>query len=244
MLQSCNMSNLLKLKNKSQPFEIRNKTATKAEIVLYGAIGPGGWFEEGISAKSFQKELKTLEPTVNEITVRINSPGGDVFDGITIYNLLKSHSAKIIVRIDGLAASIASIIALAGDEIIMGEGALYMVHLPWTGRYGNRMDFENTINLLLDIEEQMVSIYAKKTGMGRAEIKSMLEEETWLDADDSIEKGFVDKKSDEESLPVAASAMASATWLRKVPKMKTEGDLVREEIQNIKNKLTGLQARK
>ena len=141
------------------PLKILNKSATEAEIVIYSQIGTDFW-GEGVSAKSFSEEMKKLSDTVSTINVRINSPGGDVFDGITIYNRLKQHKAKKIVHIDGLAASIASIIALAGDEVHMGEGALYMVHLPWTWAVGNRSDLDNTVNRLMDVEEQMLVIYA------------------------------------------------------------------------------------
>lgn len=236
------MSNLLRFKSRSQPFEIKNKTATKAEIVIYGSIGPD-WFGESITAKNFSDELKKLDSTVNELEIRINSPGGDVFDGFTIYNRLKQHPAKKTVYIDGLAASIASIIALAGDEIIIGEGALYMVHLPWTFTGGNRNELDNTINRLLDIEEQMISVYSKRTGLSRAEVKKLLEDETWLDADQAIEYGFVDNKA-EESLPIAAAVFDKATWINKKPNLKFKDALVKEEIEVLKNKITGFLARK
>jgi len=224
---------ILGFRAKSQkPFEIKAKSATKAEIIIYSAIGQSYW-EDSLSAKTFSDQLKALEPTVNEITVRLNSPGGDVFDGIAIYNRLKQHKAKIIVYIDGLAASIASIIALAGDEIIMGEGALLMIHLPWTFAMGNRTDLENTVNRLVDVEEQLISIYAKKTKMDRGEIRAMLEAETWFDADQAIEKGFVDSKV-EESLPIAASIFENSKWINKAPRtFKSET----AEITNAKTEL-------
>lgn len=225
-----------------QPFRIVNKSATKAEIIIYSPIGDSFW-EESLSAKQFDAELKKLDSTVNEITVRVNSPGGDVFQGVTIYNRLKQHKAKIIVHIDGLAASIASIIALAGDEIIMGEGALFMVHLPWTFAAGNRMELDNTVNRLMDVEEQLISIYAKKTGMGRSEIKAMLEAETWLDADQAIEKGFVDRKS-EDSMPIAASAMESKWIARKPKNYNSETAAVDKVLINLKTKISERISRK
>jgi ATP-dependent Clp protease protease subunit len=239
------MPKILGFKEKSSvSFRIQAKSATKAEIVIYDQIG-GGFWSEGVTAKSFSEELKKLDASVNEITVRINSPGGDVFDGITIYNRLKQHKAKVIVQIDGLAASIASIIALAGDEVIIGEGALFMIHLPWTFAYGNRTDFDNTVNRLLDVEEQLVSIYSKKTGLDRSEIKAMLEAETWLDADQALEKGFVDKKSDEESLPIAASIFDKAKWINKAPKtFKSETSAISAAKDNLKKKIEDRLARK
>jgi ATP-dependent protease ClpP protease subunit len=236
------MSKILDFKKSAHPFEIRNKTATKAEIVIYGAIGQG-FFEDAISAKQFSDELKKLPDTIKDLDVRINSPGGDVFDGIAIYNRLKQHKAKKKIYIDGLAASIASVIALAGDEIVMGEGALYMVHLPWSWAVGNRNDLENTINRLMDVEEQMVSIYTKKTKMSRSEIKAMLEKETWLDADQSIELGFVDSKM-EETVPIAASVFDKAQWINKRPELKySETAVAKKEIKNLKDEIGKFLAR-
>lgn len=204
-------------------FKIEAKTATTAEIVIYEQIGESFW-DDGVSAKSFSEELKNLGPSIKQIDLRLNSPGGDVFDGITIYNRLKQHSANVTVYVDGLAASIASIIALAGDEIIMGEGALYMVHLPWTMSMGNRNDLDNTVQRLMDIEEQMLSIYAKRSGLDRVEIRKMLEEETWLDSDQTVEMGFADKKS-EEVVAIAASSMEKS-WMNKSPKKFNSTTLV------------------
>lgn len=213
------MSNLLAFKGvrAGSPLKILNKSATEAEVVIYAGIGQDWWGDGSmISAKQFSDELKKVPDTVNTINVRINSPGGDVFDGIAIYNRLKQHKAKKVVYIDGFAASIASIIALAGDEIKIGEGALYMIHLPWTFAYGNRMDLDNTVNRLMDVEEQMLGIYAKKTGMDRGEIRTMLEKESWLGADEAIEKGFVDSKA-EDTIAIAASAIKNSPWIAKKP---------------------------
>src|SRR5574340_334392 len=108
-------------------FEIKNK-AEKAEVWIYEMIGKDFWTGEGLTAKDFQKELSEIK--ASQIDLHINSPGGDVFDGVTIHNLLKQHPAKVTTYIDGLAASIASVIALAGDKVIMAENALYMMHNP------------------------------------------------------------------------------------------------------------------
>lgn len=231
-------------KKADQRLKIHNKSATTAEIILYAGIGLDYWGDGSmVSAKQFSDELKKLDDSVTEIILRINSPGGDVFDGITIYNRLKQHKAKITVHIDGLAASIASIIALAGDEIFIGEGALFMVHLPWTFSYGNRLDFDNTINRLLDVEEQMISIYKKKTKLDRAEIKSLLEAETWMGAAEAIEKGFVDSKAP-ESVPIAASAMDSRWIIRKPKSYFSETVAVNSAKDDLKKKIQARIARK
>ena len=225
------------------PLKVRNQSATEAEIVIYDSIGFDWWTGGGVTAKSFRDELKKIGDTVTKINVRINSPGGDVFDGIAIYNLLKQHKAKKIVYVDGLAASIASIIALAGDEIVMGEGALYMVHLPWTFAGGNRMELDNVVGRLIDIEDQMIGIYARRSKMDRAEIKALLEAETWMSADEAIENGFADKKV-EETAPIAASAIESR-WISKKPKAYfSDTEATREKIKDLQMKVSARLARK
>ncbi len=216
-------------------FEIRNKSATKAEILIYGAIGASMW-EDSISAKQFSEELKKLPDTVKDIVLRINSPGGDVFEGYAIANRIKQHPAKFTVYIDGLAASIASIIAIAGDEVVIGEGAQLMVHKSWTMAFGNSKDLENVIQRLEDIDEQLISLYVKRTGRSRAEIRDMVEKETWLSADEAVEYGFADKTF-EDTMPIAASLLDKATWINKVPKnIKTRDSEVKSKLNDFLNK--------
>jgi ATP-dependent Clp endopeptidase proteolytic subunit ClpP len=227
----------------SREFKIRAKSETEAEIVLYGVIGENFW-GDGVSAKQFSDELNKLSSSVKNITLRINSPGGDVFDGITIYNRLKQHKAKVKVVVEGLAASIASVIMLAGDEIEIGTGALVMVHLPWTMAVGNRKDLESTIDRLVDVEDQLLNIYQKKIKKyTRAEVKKMLEDETWLDADEAIEIGLVQRKL-EDSYPVAAAMLNQAKWLAKMPSIKTDIDGAKEKIKSLENKIHTFLARK
>ena len=129
-------------------YEIKNK-AEKAEIWIYEMIGKDFWTGEGLTAKDFQKDLSQIK--ASQIDLHINSPGGDVFDGNTIYNLLKQHPATITTYIDGLAASIASVIALAGDKVYMAENALFMLHQPWGITIGNEEDHEKTLELLRQV---------------------------------------------------------------------------------------------
>lgn len=242
------MPNVLNLRKTDKNFEIRNKTATSAEILIYSAIGSSMW-EDSLSAKQFSKELDALGTSVKEITVRINSPGGDVFDGITIYERLKQHPAKIKVIIDGLAASIASIIALAGDEVVIADGGFYMVHLPWTWAMGNRKDLDSTVNLLMKLEEQMINIYAKKSKKSHNEIRKWLEEETWFNSDQAIENGFADDKTS-ETLSIAASVIDRASakngWIRHAPKnVRTDAAAVKSAVKDLKKNIEDfLKARK
>jgi len=233
------MAKLIEINNK-KPFAVKCKTDTIAEIIIYEDIGQGGFFSEALSAKDFSKELKSLPDTVNTIEVRINSGGGDVFDGVTIYNRLKQHKAKIIVYIDGLAASIASVIAMAGDEIIMSEGSLLMIHKPWTVAMGDSKDFENTISRLDDVEEQLLSIYQRKTKIDRNELRSMLAAETWLDADQAVDMGFATSKATEEALPIAAS-LKTAKWINKKPRVE---NATKKKVAEFKKDIESYLARK
>lgn len=240
------MSKLLDFKGyrAGSPLRIQNKSTTEAEIIIYAGIGQDWWGDGSmISAKAFSDELKKIPDTVNTINVRINSPGGDVFDGIAIYNRLKQHKAKKVMYIDGLCASIATIIALAGDEIKIGEGALYMIHLPWTFAYGNRTDLDNTVNRLMDIEEQMLGIYAKRTDLDRSEIRAMLEKETWMSADEAIEKGFVDSKV-EETIAIAASAIKSPWFAKRPEKYFSQAEATQAKITELKNKVSAVTKKK
>lgn len=230
--------------SKCAQLRIVNKSETEAEIAIYAGIGQDYWGDGSmISAKDFYERLKDIKSTVKTITIRINSPGGDVFDGIAIYNILKQHKAKKVVYIDGMAASIASIIALAGDEIYIGEGAMYMIHLPWTWTMGNRMELDNTVNLLMDIEEQMIGIYVKKSGLSRIEVKKMLEDETYMYGQAAVDKGFVDSTM-EETVPIAAK-MLKVPWINKKPENFYSTDkAVKEKLAALKSKVQDRLARK
>lgn len=170
--------------------------ATSANISIYEEIG--GW---GITAQQFSEDLKALGD-ISHINLHIHSPGGDVFDGIAIYNLLNKHPAKVTVHIDGLAASMASVIAMAGDRIVMPENALMMIHKPWGISGGNANDMRDYAELLDKVENVLIPAYARKTGKSAEVLAAMLEDETWMDGRECVAQGFAD-----ELLP-AVSAMA------------------------------------
>lgn len=182
-------------------FEIINK-ADKAEIWMYEQIGEDFWSGGGITAKSFQKELSDIK--ANQIDLHINSPGGEVFDGITIYNLIKQHPANVTTYIDGIAASIASVIALAGDKIIMAENALYMMHNPFGMVMGNSEDMRKMADVLDKVRGSISLAYKTKSGKADDEINSLMDAETWMNADEAQAAGFVDEIS--EQMDMAACA--------------------------------------
>ena len=125
-----------------------------------------------------------------EITVRINSPGGDVFDGFAIYNLLAQHPAKINVKVDGWAASAASVIAMAGDTIEMAANALMMIHNPWTMAIGDSVSMRKSADLLDQIKGSILTTYQAKTSMDEADIAALMDAETWFDAKGAVEAGL------------------------------------------------------
>lgn len=156
---------------------------TKKKIYVYDSIGG-----EGIMALDIIKELADAE---GEINVHINSGGGSVSQGIAIYNALKEYNGKVHVKVDGLAASIASVIAMAGDTVTMAEGSLLMVHLPWTMIAGNANDLRKEAEVLDQHKETLIDIYESNSPLGRDEIEAMLAEETWLTAAEAYELGIV-----------------------------------------------------
>ena len=182
-------------------YEIKNK-AEKAEIWIYDYIGEDFWTGGGITSKKFQKELSEIK--AKQIDLHINSPGGVVFDGITIYNLLKQHPAQITTYIDGLAASIASVIALAGEKVVMAENALYMIHSPTGMAIGPAKTLRETADVLDKIESTLTGTYVSKSGKKEEEIKAMLEAETWMTAAEAKEAGFVDEIAEELDLAACA----------------------------------------
>jgi ATP-dependent protease ClpP protease subunit len=187
-------------------FKIENKAADEATVTVYDEIS--SW---GITAKEFVSELKDI--TAKTINLRINSPGGNVFDGITIHNALKEHSAQVKVHVDGLAASIASIIAMAGDEIRMAKNSFLMIHNAWAFTAGNAAELRKLAGTLDKVDATLVQTYQDRTGASKADIKQMMADETWLNADEALAAGFCDAVGDK----VEAQARFDLSKFNKVP---------------------------
>lgn len=193
--------------------KIQMKGSKTAEILLYEDIG--GWF--GITAEAFVKEVKALG-NVDTINLRINSNGGSVFDGLSIYNYLRAHKARIEVDIDGLAASIASIVAMAGDEVRIADNAWMMIHDPWVMAAGTAEDLRNTAEMMDGIRETLLDTYMKRASVGRDKVSAMMTSETWLNSSDASANGLVDKVTG--SIQMAASLRKE--WFKNAPKALTE----------------------
>lgn len=159
----------------------------KAEVFLYEEIGKF-W---GLAAKDFAEELAALGE-LDELSVRVNSMGGSVFEGFSIYSLLRENQAKIIMNIDGIAASIASVIAMAGDEIRIAENGFLMIHKPMVITIGDDEEHVAQAERLRKFEQRSVSVYAERSGLPDEEVAAMLKPETWMNAEEAKEKGFAD----------------------------------------------------
>lgn len=171
--------------------KIKARGKNEAEIRIDGEIGEN-WFGDGLTSNRFAEDLKKLGD-VQKITVKVNSPGGAVHDGISIYNQLRNHGARIEVLVEGLAASIASIIAMSGDVIRMGTGSMMMIHSPWTIALGNADEMRKVADVLEKHEDALLDIYVKRSGAKRDDVQEMLVAETWMTGAEALEHGFCDE---------------------------------------------------
>ncbi len=179
-------------------FKVNASTKT-GELYLYGPISSSSWWDDVVSPKSFKKDLDDLGD-VSEIHVYINSGGGDVFAGQAIHSMLKRHKAKIIMHVDGLAASIASVILMAGDVIYMPSNAMMMIHNPWTYMAGNAEELRKMADDLDKIRETLIAAYIDKSGINRDELIKLLNDETWLTAEEALSYGFIDEIDNSKEL--------------------------------------------
>jgi ATP-dependent Clp endopeptidase proteolytic subunit ClpP len=170
---------------------MEKKSEELAEIEIFDEID-NFW---GIGPKDFKAKLDEIKGAKN-IKLMLNSPGGSVFDGMAIYNMLAAHRDKLDIEVVGLAASIASIIALSGRKLTMATGAYYMIHNPLTVMVGDSEDLRKTADLLDKMKGEFVSIYKKKSNKDEKEISDMMDEETWLTSDEAIAAGFADDSED------------------------------------------------
>lgn len=193
-----------------------------ATISIFDVIGDDGWTGGGITANRISAALRSIGN--KDITVRINSPGGDMFEGIAIYNLLRTHPAKVTVEVLGWAASAASIIAMAGDVIRMGLGSFMMVHNAWGLVIGNRHDLREAASLFEQFDAALADIYEARTGMDRVGIERLMDAETFMTAAQAVEYGFADAVDDGVAAP---SGDAKSTDRRLMARRQTEAALAK-----------------
>jgi ATP-dependent protease ClpP protease subunit len=189
-------------------------TDTAAEIVIYDEIGKSFWGEETVSAKSFLDSLTALGD-VGAITLRINSPGGDVFDGVAIHNAIRAHKATVTAHIDGIAASMASYIAMAADRIVMPANAFMLVHNASGLAWGSADDMREMAADLDRIDKAMTATYATRSGSTPAKMRALMKEDRLMDAKEAMDLGLADEV-------VAEKKMAAKFSLRLLPKAAAE----------------------
>lgn len=181
----------------------------KGERTLYisGAIAETTWFGDEITPKCFKDEL---ESETGDITVWINSPGGDCTAAAQIYNMLVEYAGNVTVKIDGLAASAASVIAMAGNKVLMSPVAMMMIHNPATIAMGDHSDMQKAIEILNEVKESIINAYEIKTKLPREQISNMMENETWMNANKAVELGFADEIIEKENTSMSNSFDFSA----------------------------------
>lgn len=183
-------------------------------IAILEQIGEDWWTGEGVTAKRISAALRQIGK--KDVIVTINSPGGDYFEGLAIYNLLRDHPAKVTVKIAGIAASAASVIAMAGDEVQIARAGFLMIHNTWVIAAGDKNGLRDVADWLEPFDETAVDIYAARTGLDPADIARMLDRETWIGGSDAVDQGFADSllpvdeidnraKNSAEARPVVAA---------------------------------------
>lgn len=168
-------------------------------LELYGTIAEESWFDDDITPEMFREELFAGD---GPITVWINSPGGDCIAASQIYTMLMDYRGEVTVKIDGIAASAASVVAMAGTRVLMAPTAMMMIHNPATAAFGDHVDMEKAIDMLSEVKESIINAYEIKTGLPRKQLARMMDETTWMNARKAIELGFADDVlSDEKRVP-------------------------------------------
>lgn len=213
-------------------------------IQIYDVIGYDYWSGGGITAQTVSDQLKAFNNA--DCEVHINSPGGDMFEGIAIYNVFQQYAGKVTVKVMALAASSASVIAMAGDEVQIGQGAFIMIHNCWVVALGNRHDMTEVAAYLTPFDEALAGIYVARTGQKMADVSKMMDDETFLAADKAIELGFADKTLDANEVkedPEASKQASARNAVRKVESLLTkQGGMSRSKARAMINELkTGTQ---
>jgi len=240
-------------------WEFKNQTSDEADLYLYLEIASWGGGYYAHSAKSFKSEMDALGD-LKTLNVYINSPGGDVFEGVAIYNMLKRHRAHVNVHVDGLAASIASVIAMAGDSIIMPSNAMMMIHNAWMWTAGNAKDLREAAGMLDKVDTSIRQSYLVKTGdkLSEDDLITLMEAETWLTAQEAYDYGLCDVVGEAKQIaacvsedlfakyrnvPAALAKNTAKTPANAADEQKIRQELIKEARQNaesIKSYLGGI----
>ena len=217
-------------------------------LFLNGTIAEESWFDDDVTPQLFKEELNA---GTGNITVWINSPGGDCVAAAQIYNMLANYKGTVTVRIDGIAASAASVIAMAGTKVIMSPVSMMMIHNPMTIAFGDSANMQKAIAMLDEVKESIINAYEIKTGLSRAKLSRLMDAETWMDANSAVEMGFADEimqrnTADAVEVPQVSNVYSRtavtnhlmdkiAAKCRIEQKPKTTADSLMERLDLIKN---------
>ena len=208
-------------------------------ISIYDVIGSDPWTGEGFSAKRLAGALRAAGE--NPVEVLINSPGGDMFEGLAIYNLLRDHPAEVTVKVVGMAASAASIIAMAGDKIIMGAGSFMMIHNCWGVVIGNQNDMRSAADTFAEFDAAMMEIYQARTGQSTKAIEKMMDAETWLRASEAIRLGFADETTDAKEPDAQGQTSGELAAKSRLDLILAKAGMARSERRKLLRELAGTQ---
>ena len=194
-----------KMNKKFWTWDKENASNNDRVLELYGTIAEESWFDDDITPKMFRDELFSGS---GNITIWINSPGGDCIAASQIYSMLMDYKGEVTVKIDGIAASAASVIAMAGTKVLMAPTALLMIHNPATMAFGDHAEMQKAIEMLSEVKESIINAYEIKTGLSRAKLSHLMDAETWMNANKAIELGFADDVLTDEKKNINTSAFA------------------------------------
>ena len=171
--------------------KVKNQETGAEERILElsGTIAEDSWFDDDVTPQIFKDELNS---GAGDITVWINSPGGDCVAAAQIYNMLSNYKGKVTVKIDGIAASAASVIAMAGDTVLVSPVSMLMIHNPATMAWGDHAEMQKAMDMLSEVKESIINAYVLKTGLSRPKLSHLMDAETWMDANKAVELGFAD----------------------------------------------------
>lgn len=217
---------------------VRNEAEEERTLVLNGQISDETWFGDEVTPKLFQKEL---DAGTGNITVWINSPGGDVFAAAQIYNMLMEYKGDVTVKVDALAASAASVIAMAGTTVLMSPVAMMMIHNPTTIAIGDSKEMQKAGEMLDEVKESIMNAYEIKTGLNRTKISHLMDAESWFNAKKAVELGFADgilnaeestedmaKEAEVEGMMFSRTAVTNSLLSKLIPKPEKAGTPVEQ----------------
>ncbi|MCX4248893.1 MAG: Clp protease ClpP [Bacilli bacterium] len=222
----------------------KNKTITNQEtetqsqeriLFLNGTIAEESWFDDEVTPALFKDELNSGE---GDITVWINSPGGDCIAAAQIYNMLMNYKGNVTVKIDGIAASAASVIAMAGNKVIVSPVSMIMIHNPATIAAGDTSEMQKAIAMLDEVKESIINAYEIKTGLSRAKLSHLMDAETWMDANSAIEMGFADEimqrdtQDDELEVPNVSMTFSRASVTNSLMEKMAEKCKIAQKTKN------------